>query len=189
MSCPEIFDCSKRIFKFLNFQNYGQRDLNKKSKSQLNTTTGSKVYKVQVLDSKWKIFFKFVAFSEYPNFTILQFLIDIYLIIIFLLSGKGKASNFHSIMGRNRRSYQGSGIPGGVKSFEPRQRGGPIKGPPNRGPPDREPPKPRSSSDRRSPSPPRPHRRLRLPGKWFGFFAIQIQKHAGKVKKHFCFSR
>ena len=75
-------------------------------------------------------------------------------------------------MGRNR-DYRGgrnpSGIPGGVKSFKPRQRGGPDRGPP----------KPRSSSDRRSPSPPRPHRRLRLPGcKWFGFFPPFYSEYA-----------
>ena len=34
-----------------------------------------------------------------------------YLIIIFLLSGKGKASNFHSIMDRNGRKEKISGLP------------------------------------------------------------------------------
>ena len=84
-------------------------------------------------------------------------------------------------MDRNRDYRRGgnpSGIPGGVKSFDPWQRGGPDRGPPE----------PRSSSDRRSRerhvpvdfrdfpssthnrSPPRPHRRSRSPGKWFGFF-------------------
>jgi len=84
---------------------------------------------------------------------------------------KRKASNFHSIMGRTGPS----GIPGGVKSFKPRQRAGADR--------DRGSPEPRSSSDRRSQerrvpvdfrdfpssthnhSPPRPHRRLRLPEK------------------------
>ena len=116
--------------------------------------------------------------------TVSNGLIDIYLIIIFLLSGKGKASNFHFIMDRNR-DYRDSGgrnapgIPGGVRSFEPWQRGGSDRGPPE----------PRSSGDRRSRerhvpvdfrdfpssthnrSPPRPHRRSRSPGKWFRNFS------------------
>ena len=93
-------------------------------------------------------------------------------------------------MGRNRRGRNPSGIPGGVKSFVPWERGGPDRGPPEpRSSSDRRspsppgvknfeprqrggpgPPKPRSSRDRRSLSPPRPHRRIRLPGKWFGFY-------------------
>ena len=120
--------------------------------------------------------------------TVSNGLIDIYLIIIFLLSGKGKASNFHFIMDRNR-DYRDSGgrnapgIPGGVRSFEPWQRGGSDRGPPE----------PRSSGDRRSRerhvpvdfrdfpssthnrSPPRPHRRSRSPGKWFRNFSPFFQ--------------
>jgi len=75
-------------------------------------------------------------------------------------------------MDRNRDyGVRGGGIPGGVKSFDPWQRGGSDRGPPE----------PRSSSDRRSRerhvpvdfrdfpssthnrSPPRPHRRSRSP--------------------------
>ena len=80
--------------------------------------------------------------------------------------------------GGDRGGRNPPGIPGGVSSFDPWQRGGSDRGPPE----------PRSSSDRRSRerhvpvdfrdfpssthnrSPPRPHRRSRSPGKWFGFF-------------------
>ena len=90
-------------------------------------------------------------------------------------------------MGRIRKGGNPSGIPGGVKSFEPRQRGGPDRGPP----------KPRSSSDRRSRerhvpvdfrdfpssthnrSPPRPHRRSRSPGKWFRNISSLFQSVVG----------
>ena len=87
--------------------------------------------------------------------------------------------------GGDRGGRNPPGIPGGVSSFDPWQRGGSDRGPPEPRGSDRGPPEPRSSSDRRSRerhvpvdfrdfpssthnrSPPRPHRRSRSPGKWF----------------------